>query len=115
LTNPEAIKLAREGYVQPHTFKPNLPHGALAVMTRCLAVNPEERYPNAIALAYDLRRVVLALGVGDGRYFLRRTLEREFSERVEENTSEVPPPIPVHSDDIEVFDEVSARRQKRRR
>jgi serine/threonine protein kinase len=115
LTNPEAIKLAREGYVQPHTFKPNLPQGALAVMTRCLEVDPEHRYPNAVALAYDLRRVVLALGVGDGRYFLRRTLEHEFSERVEENTSEVPPPIPVHTDEIEVFDEVSARRQKRRR
>ena len=102
LSNSEAIKLAREGYVQPQTFKRNHPEGALAVLNRCLEVDPEARYPNAVALAYDLRRATLALGVGDGRYFLRATLEREFSERGEEATSEVNLPMPLRSDDYEV-------------
>jgi serine/threonine protein kinase len=94
LTNQEAMKLAREGYVQPQTFKPNLPHGALSIIYRCLEVNPELRYPNAVALAYDLRRVILALGVGDGRYFLRRTLEHEFADHADPGTAEVIPPPP---------------------
>lgn len=107
--NSDAMKLAREGYVQPQTFKPNLPHGALAIIERCLEVDPELRYPNAVALAYDLRRVILALGVGDGRYFLRRTLEHEFAERAEEGTSELQLPMgpgvkPAQSDEIEVYD-----------
>lgn len=139
LSNSDAIRLAREGYVQPQTFKRNLPEGVLTVMNRCLEVDPEKRYPNAVALAYDLRRVVLALGVGDGRYFLRTTLEREFSERGEEATSEVNlPPMALNlpptalnlpptalssndSSDYEVFEgevvelSASARRKTRRR
>ncbi|MFO0743259.1 MAG: serine/threonine-protein kinase [Labilithrix sp.] len=103
LNNGEAMKLAREGYVQPQTFKPNLPQGALAIIQRCLEVNPELRYPNAVALAYDLRRVILALGVGDGRYFLRRTLEHEFAERAEAGTSEVPI-ANARSEEIELYD-----------
>jgi serine/threonine-protein kinase len=119
LTSSEAMKLAREGYVQPQTFKPNLPHGALAIMMRCLEVNPELRYPNAVALAYDLRRLILSLGVGDGRYFLRRTLEHEFAERADEGTNEVPMAVPVNSEEIEVYDgdvvEVDPRARSRRK
>ncbi|MBX3262485.1 MAG: serine/threonine protein kinase [Labilithrix sp.] len=87
LTNSEAIRLAREGYVQPMTFQPHLPAGLESVMFRALEVDPEARYPNACALAFDLRRVVLSMGVGDGRYFLRKALEREWSQYAEEITA----------------------------
>ncbi|MBX3221249.1 MAG: serine/threonine protein kinase [Labilithrix sp.] len=87
LTNSEAIRLAREGYVQPMTFQPHLPQGVDAVLSRALEVDPEARYPNACALAFDLRRVVLGMGVGDGRYFLRKALEREWSQYAEEITT----------------------------
>lgn len=87
LTNSESIRLAREGYVQPMTFQPHLPAGVDGVMFRALEVDPEARYPNACALAVDLRRVVLSMGVGDGRYFLRKALEREWSQYVEEVTA----------------------------
>lgn len=103
VTNTEAMKLAREGYVEPQTFKPNLPPGALAIIQRCLEVNPELRYPNAVALAYDLRRVILALGVGDGRYFLRRALEHEFAERAEAGTCEVPA-VASKDAEVEIYD-----------
>jgi serine/threonine-protein kinase len=88
LPNADSIRLARQGYVQPFTFQPHLPPGLIAVMARALEVDPEARYPNASVLAFDLRRVALSLGVGDGRYFLRSTLEREWAERVDETTEE---------------------------
>ncbi|MDF2691648.1 MAG: serine/threonine protein kinase [Labilithrix sp.] len=88
LTNSEAIRLAREGYVQPMTFQPHLPAGVDSVMTRALEVEPDARYPNASALVFDLRRIVLAMGVGDGRYFLRKALEREWSQYAEEITAQ---------------------------
>ena len=80
ISNAEAIRLAREGYVQPLTFMPHLPEGIVAVMERCLEIDPEYRYPNASALAFELRREVLAMGVGDGRYFLRDAVQREWQQ-----------------------------------
>jgi len=96
LSNADAIRLAREGYVQPMTFQPHLPQGLVDVMLRALAVDPEARYPNACAMAFDLRRIALAMGVGDGRYFLRSALQREWQEYAEEITCERD--LPVASD-----------------
>ncbi|MBX3230862.1 MAG: serine/threonine protein kinase [Labilithrix sp.] len=119
LNNSELMKLAREGYVQPQTFRPNLPEVALSVLKRALEVDPELRYPNAVALAYDMRRVLLAMGVGDGRYFLRRTLEHEWADRGEEATSEVSLPMTVDSSEYQLFDgeviELDPRSTKRRK
>ena len=50
--------------------------------------DPADRYPNASAMAFDLRRVALAMGVGDGRLFLRRALDREFGNDASEVTAE---------------------------
>lgn len=88
LSNQDAIRLAREGFVQPLTFQPHLPQGLVDVMLRALEVDPEARYPNACALAHDLRRVAFAMGVGDGRWFLRSALQREYTSPVEEVTAE---------------------------
>lgn len=88
LGNADAIRLAREGYVHPHTFHPHLPDGLMYVIDRALEVDPEQRYPNAGALAHDLRRVAFAMGVGDGRWFLRSALQREWAEHVDEITAE---------------------------
>ncbi len=87
LTNAEAIRLAREGYVQPMTFQPHLPEALVPIMLRSLEVDPEERFRNVSAMAFELRRLALALGVGDGRYFLRCALDRLFG-RCEEVTAE---------------------------
>jgi serine/threonine protein kinase len=89
ITNGEAIRLAREGYVQPICFQPHLPSALVAIMQRALQVDPEDRYPNATSLATELRRIALSMGVGDCRYFLSRTLDRDFNDGTDESTNEV--------------------------
>jgi eukaryotic-like serine/threonine-protein kinase len=97
LSNADAIRLAREGYVQPMTFQPHLPQGLVDIMLRAIEVDPELRYPNPCAMAFDLRRIAFAMGVGDGRYFLKSALHREWSEYAEEITSERD--LPTNEDD----------------
>jgi hypothetical protein len=86
-------------------FQPHLPEALVDVMTRALQIHPSDRYPNASALTFDLRRVAFAMGVGDGRVFLRRTLDRELGEDGSEVTAErpystAPPPVPVQPGDL---------------
>lgn len=108
VTNAEAIRLAREGFVQPMSFQPHLPEGLVQIIARALEVDPSDRYPNASAMLFDLRRIALAMGVGDGRVFLRRTLDRELgndtsevtAERVYGAASRTPPPGPVRPEDL---------------
>jgi len=99
VSNSDAVRLAREGFVQPMSFQPHLPEALVSVMLRALQVDPAERYPNASAMAFDLRRIALAMGVGDGRLFLRRALDREWGNDGSEVTAERPystaPPPPV--------------------
>jgi hypothetical protein len=78
LSNPEALRLARVGHVEPMTFQPHLPESLLGVLQRALMVDPGDRYPNASAMAVELRRIALGMGVGDGRWFLRKALDREY-------------------------------------
>jgi eukaryotic-like serine/threonine-protein kinase len=112
VTNSEALHLAREGFVQPISFQPHLPDGLVQVMERALECDAADRYPNASALAFDLRRIALALGVGDGRAFLRRALDREWGNDAEVTTERpyatTPPepvrPVPVAADDLHDLD-----------
>lgn len=104
VTNAEAVRLAREGFVQPISFQPSLPEPLVRLMVRALQCDPAARYPNASALAFDLRRVALALGVGDGRVFLRRALHHEWGDDAEV-THELPyaitpSPGPIQHDDL---------------
>jgi eukaryotic-like serine/threonine-protein kinase len=106
--NAEAVRLARQGFVQPISFQPHLPDALVEIMTRALHCDPGERYPNASALAFDLRRVALALGVGDGRVFLKRALDREWGNDAEV-THELPyappaAPEPISAEDLHDLD-----------
>ena len=89
VTSSEAMRLAREGFLQPMSFQPHLPEALVPIMTRALHNDPAERYPNASALLFDFQRIALALGVGDARTFLRGALDREFGSDAE-ITSERP-------------------------
>jgi serine/threonine protein kinase len=42
----------------PSPFPPGVPHALEAITARCLAFAPEERYPDALALADDLQRFI---------------------------------------------------------
>jgi serine/threonine-protein kinase len=99
ISDADAILLAREGYIHPLTFQPRLPEGLHAVISRAIDVDPGVRYPNACALATDLRRVALGMGVGDGRYFLRKVLAREWPQFAEETTLQRSLGPPATNDD----------------
>jgi serine/threonine-protein kinase len=92
----QALGWAREGIVHTSIFEPQLPHAVQCIVARALEKDPANRYPHAGALGYELRRVALAMGVGDGRSFLRGALARVFAEDGDdEPTGEVQLPVPV--------------------
>lgn len=104
VTNAQAVRLAREGFVQPISFQPRLPEALVHLMDRALQCDPGDRYPNASALAFDVRRIAFSLGVGDGRVFLRRALDREWGNDAEV-THELPyavtpTPAPIQPGDL---------------
>lgn len=74
LAPSEMLELARKGEVARPVTAPLLPSGVAKIIDRALSVDPRERQQHAGVLAYDLRREALALGVADGRMFLRTAL-----------------------------------------
>jgi serine/threonine-protein kinase len=90
VTEQQALGWAREGIVHTGIFEPQLPSAVQCIVARALERDPANRYPHAGALGYELRRVALAMGVGDGRSFLRSALARIFAEENDdEPTGEV--------------------------
>ena len=94
----QALAWAREGVVHQSIFEPQPPPLLRAVLTRSLERDPARRYPHAGALALELRRAALGMGVGDGRTFLRAALARAFGEDGarddDETTGELRVPFP---------------------
>ncbi len=78
---------ARSGYVHTSVFDPQLPAALKAVLRRALDPDPTKRYAHAGALAFDLRRVALAMGVGDGRVFLRYAVKRLLGEETPDDAT----------------------------
>ena len=70
----DLFELARRGDVLRTVREPLLPDALAQVIDRATAPDPRHRYPHAGVLAYDLRKVAFAMGVGDGRAFLRSAL-----------------------------------------
>lgn len=70
----EALRLARDGYVDTPMFEPKLPEALSAVIRRALEVDPRDRWPHVATMGFELRRVCLSMGVGDARVFLRSAL-----------------------------------------
>jgi hypothetical protein len=80
VSDGEALAWARDGIIHRGMFEPHLPPELQVVLTRTLERDPARRYPHAGALAFDLRRIALSMGVGDARAFLRAALARAFGE-----------------------------------
>jgi serine/threonine protein kinase len=97
-TDAQALAWARDGVVHQSMFEPQPPPMLRTVLTRSLERDPRRRYPHAGALATELRRAALSMGVGDGRSFLRSALVRVFGEDAgldaDETTGEVKAPRP---------------------
>jgi eukaryotic-like serine/threonine-protein kinase len=73
-TARDVLERVRDGLIDSPTLAPVLPEGIAAIVARALEVDPRARQAHAGVIAYDLRREALALGVGDGRVFLRHAL-----------------------------------------
>jgi serine/threonine-protein kinase len=70
----DVLDLVRDGVVARPLIAPHVPAAIGAIVERACDVDARVRQPHAGVLAYDLRREALALGVGDGRMFLRNAL-----------------------------------------
>lgn len=78
IARDEALRLAREGWVQPSTFGPRLDPELDDLVCRATAVDPDDRPQHAGLFASELRRIAMRLGAGGGRTFLAQLLEREI-------------------------------------
>lgn len=66
------IEMVRDGRFHSSLMAPNLPLDLKAVINRALAVDADERYPHARALAFDLRREMLKMGLCDAQTCIRQ-------------------------------------------
>lgn len=106
LSDAEALKWARDGVVYSGMFEPQLSPELRALLARATERDPARRFAHAGVLSYELRRVALAMGVVDGRSFLRHAMPKLFPPRSqdEEVTGEITPPGRIsHSDSDDRF------------
>jgi serine/threonine-protein kinase len=100
-SDAQALSWARDGVVHQSLFEPQPPPLVRAVLSRSLERDPSRRYPHAGAMAAELRRAALSMGVGDGRSFLRAALVRAFGEEGSsdsETTDQIVDPRPSSAD-----------------
>jgi serine/threonine protein kinase len=95
MKDAEMLERARAGHVHTPMFAPQLPSDLHAIVARAVAVDPALRFPHAGALAYELRRAGMALGVGDGRVFLRNSMQNVLDETLNEASSDERPIVHV--------------------
>jgi hypothetical protein len=93
LSDADALAYARDGVVHSSVFEPHLAPELRVIVSRALERDPAHRFAHAGALAYELRRVAMAMGVGDGRSFLRHALPNVFAADApaEDVTDEIEP------------------------
>jgi len=78
-SDQDAFARAREGDMEMNVLEPRLYEPLAVILKRALEVDSSSRFPHAGAMAYELRRVGLPLGVGDNRFFLRHALQEMFA------------------------------------
>ncbi|MGO8998872.1 MAG: serine/threonine-protein kinase [Polyangiaceae bacterium] len=100
VSDAEALEHTREGFVPPTFLELQLPPEVSTILCRALETNPARRYAHATAMAYELRRVALSMGVGDGRMFLRTAIAEQTT------TATLPPPPSVESIDPDTTEEL---------
>lgn len=79
-TIADAARMVRKGQIHSHIFAPNLPRALRDVIHRATDPNPTDRYPHARAMAFDLRREMLRLGLTETRTCVRHTVIGWFDE-----------------------------------
>lgn len=84
----EVIKMVREGRFQSSVMEPNLPRPLRTVIDIALLPDPADRFPHARAMAFDLRREMLKMGLCDAQTCIRQAVVGWCE--VQRGTSEVP-------------------------
>ena len=70
----DAMRMIRDGHFQPNILEPNIPRTLRAVLDQAVHPNPQKRYSHARALAFDLRREMLRLGLTDAQTSVRHAI-----------------------------------------
>jgi eukaryotic-like serine/threonine-protein kinase len=78
IADDEILTRAVAGSFEPKLFAPRLPADILDLIERATHADPERRLDDPAIVAYELRRAAMALGVGDGRVFLRHAMQAMF-------------------------------------
>jgi serine/threonine protein kinase len=78
IADEEILTRAVAGSFEPKLFGPRLPPEILDLIERATHADPERRLDDPAIVAYELRRAAMALGVGDGRVFLRHAMQSMF-------------------------------------
>lgn len=92
-----AVQMVRDGAIHEGLLAPNLPPELRAIIDQATRANPLERYPHARALAFDLRREMLRMGLCDTQTCVRQAVVGWCE--VRPATSEVPAaPATIKSD-----------------
>jgi serine/threonine protein kinase len=86
VSDAEAVEHTRDGFIPPTFLELQLPPEVSRILRRALEPDPSRRYSHATAMAYELRRVALSMGVGDGRMFLRNAIAEQTA------MATIPPP-----------------------
>jgi eukaryotic-like serine/threonine-protein kinase len=70
----DVIKMVRTGRFHASLLEPNLPRDLRAVIDRAIEPNAAHRYPHARALAFELRREMLKMGLCDAQTCIRQAV-----------------------------------------
>jgi eukaryotic-like serine/threonine-protein kinase len=73
-TMVEAARMVRDGDIYACTLEPNLPRTFREIVETATARDPAGRYPHARAMAFDLRREMLRLGLCDAQTCIRHAI-----------------------------------------
>lgn len=88
----DAMRMIRDGQFHASLLEPNIPRTLRDVMDQALAPNPQHRYGHARALAFDLRREMLRLGLTDAQTCIRHAIVGWCEAETPPVTLRTPPP-----------------------
>lgn len=70
----DAARMVQDGAFHSTILEPNLPRGLRDIVNRATDPDPMARYPHARAMAFDLRREMLRLGLCDAQTCVRHAI-----------------------------------------
>lgn len=88
----DGMRMIRDGHFHSSLLETHIHASLRDVLDRALAPNPRNRYPHARALAFDLRREMLRLGLTDAQTCIRHAIVGWVETETPAVTLRTPPP-----------------------